>query len=602
MDFSLTKLFSSPREDFPCTPRQVKKWVKELTIINMGETTRTFYEQLQKLNRVEIPAKDRLEILELIRPMSKIVIDHLSKNLTGRTLPLPPQSQKIGQLTQTMTLEMATGYKMVLRDVVQKKEALDAKRLSTTLHRAMRYLHSSQVLSAKLYSTIPGGIWNDINQLYTFAEKNKLAQKEVRDDQFATLKSSSIESAYIQACLFAISRPEALHMGEAQKLADYYEQASRLVNIQTAPAMDSHQGVYVVNILTAEIPQYMPFEKLSSSGANRYLDLGRLQEQISRQIKDQDTNSWDISSDKTVLSYDLARRLLQSWTINPKRRFGRATSDSVITATIGLQNIYTGIEEDVDSASGKGLTDEKPVELALQTIPDEKQFVDYWGETIDHNDTLAGTPVNVWDLVSSGTIVNDEYLKAKREEVENKVEMKAPESWQNWKVTNTSAGGYCLCWDSDEPSKAQVGELIGLREKEGSDHEWRIGTIRWMVNAGEKGLEIGVQLMAPKTLLIEVSKVNNRRTQDLPARALMLPGIKTIQQKPTLILPPNLFKVNDDISFSLFGKDMRVVLTKKILSSTTFTQFSYEGFKQAQQKREQQEDEGNNFDTIWSSL
>ena len=122
-----------------------------------------------------------------------------------------------------------------------------------------------------------------------------------------------------------------------------------------------------------------------------------------------------------------------------------------------------------------------------------------------------------------------------------------------------------------------------------------------MVNTEKNGLEIGVQLMAPKTLLIEVSKVNNRRMQELPVRALMLPGIKTIQQKPTLILPPNLFKAQDDISFTLFGKEMRVILTKKILSSTTFHQFSYEGYKQARQKMEQEE-EGENFDTIWSSL
>ena len=539
--------------------------------------------------------------MELMRPMSKVVIEHLSKHLTGRTLPLPPKSQKIGQLTQTMTLEMATGYKMVLRDVVQKKESVDAKRLSLTLHRAMRYLHACQVLSGKLYAAIPSGTWNDINQLYTFAEKNKLHQRDVKDDQFTVLKSSTVESVYIQACLFAISRPEALHMGEAQKLADYYEKASQQVKLQAAPAMDSKKGVYVVNILTAEIPQYLPLEKLSSSGANRYLDLGSLQADLSQLIEQQDTDTWDISSDKTVLGFDLARRLLQSWTVNPKRRFGRATSDGVITATIGLQNIYDGIEEDVNSSSGKGLTEEKPVELSLQTIPDDKQFVDYWGEPIDHNDTLAGMPVNVWDLVSSGTIVNDEYLKAQREEVEKKVEMEEPDSWQNWRVTNTSAGGYCLCWESDEPSKAQVGELIGLREKEGSDHEWRIGTIRWMVNTDKNGLEIGVQLMAPKTLLIEVSKVGNRLMQELPVRALMLPGIKTIQQKPTLILPPNLFKVQDDISFSLFGKEMRVILTKKILSSTTFQQFSYEGYKQARQKKEQEE-EGENFDTIWSSL
>jgi hypothetical protein len=82
----------------------------------------------------------------------------------------------------------------------------------------------------------------------------------------------------------------------------------------------------------------------------------------------------------------------------------------------------------------------------------------------------------------------------------------------------------------------------------------------------------------------------------------MLPGIKTIQQQPTLILPSKQFQVGDDVSFTLFGKEMRVILTKKSLSTATFTQFRYQGYKQARQNQRQTDEDTGSFDTLWSSL
>jgi len=603
MSLNLTSLFSSGKEPFPTTPRHVKKWLKDLSLVNMGETTRAFYSELKQLNRIDLPAKQRLEVMELIRPTGRIVLDYLGKHLTARSLPLPPKSQKIGQLARAITLELATGYKLILRDVAQKKESLDVKRLTTATHRALRYLGSAQLLSARVYTSLPNAVWNDINQLYIFAEKNKLAEREIKDDQYETINKSSIATVYKQLCLFAISRPESLHLGEAQKLSSFYETAAELTGLGTAPVLDNNQGVFVVNLLSNEMPHYLSMDKLSSSAANRYLELTRLQNELGNQIKGQNTNTWQIVNDKATLSFDLARRLIQAWSQSGKRRFGRASSENSITTAIGLNTIYQAIEADVDTVSGKGLAEEKPMELSLQTIPDDQQVVDYWNEPIDHNDTLAGQPANVWDLVSSGKTLSDTFTKNQQHELEKKMTLARPESWQDWKIINTSAGGYCLLWPSSDPSKAQVGELIGLREKEGTDYEWRIGTIRWMIYLEKRGLEIGVSLLAPKTLLIQIDKINNKRMKPglFPAQALMLPGIKTIQQQPTLILPSNLFEPGDDISFTLFGKEMRVILSNKTLFTSTFTQFRYKSFKKNQEHKHE-DDSSEGFDSLWSTL
>ena len=48
---------------------------------------------------------------------------------------------------------------------------------------------------------------------------------------------------------------------------------------------------------------------------------------------------------------------------------------------------------------------------------------------------------------------------------------------QSWKMVNVSAGGYCLLWDNPETTRAQVGELIGIREQSDPDSfHWRLGS------------------------------------------------------------------------------------------------------------------------------
>ena len=96
-------------------PRKVKKWLGELKQANMGDFTRQVYNGLMQMNRQAMPAKYRIESLELLRPAVRHIFVQLHKHFVNRTLPLPDKSLKIIHLNQALLSEMTIGYKIMNR-------------------------------------------------------------------------------------------------------------------------------------------------------------------------------------------------------------------------------------------------------------------------------------------------------------------------------------------------------------------------------------------------------------------------------------------------------------------------------------------------------
>jgi len=193
------------------------------------------------------------------------------------------------------------------------------------------------------------------------------------------------------------------------------------------------------------------------------------------------------------------------------------------------------------------------------------------------------------DLVGVGDEVRDDPVIQKSP---------PPDSWQDWRVINTGAGGYGLAWDSDETTNAQVGEAIALREKEYNLYHWRTGVIRWLQNTDEHGLQIGVQLLAPRAIVVEVETIRNRSySQILPLRVLMLPGMKTLQHPPSVLVRAGVFQSGDILEIAMLGKKLYIELGDIGESPSFFTQFFYTSseIKSSATPKEQ-------FEDLWRRL
>jgi hypothetical protein len=177
----------------------------------------------------------------------------------------------------------------------------------------------------------------------------------------------------------------------------------------------------------------------------------------------------------------------------------------------------------------------------------------------------------------------------------------------NWKMLNVSAGGYCMLWDNPETTRAQVGELLGIREEGDPDtFHWRLGVIRWLKYADKRGLELGVQMLSPGTVAIAARADSNHHGKDEDyTRGLLLPEIASIQQRATLLLPCPPFKVGDTAIANCQGKEVRVKLTELVENTGSFAQFQFESLGDVALRKQVRlvgKQKPKDFDDVWELL
>ncbi|MDH3343163.1 MAG: hypothetical protein OEM07_05520, partial [Gammaproteobacteria bacterium] len=308
------------------------------------------------------------------------------------------------------------------------------------------------------------------------------------------------------------------------------------------------------------------------------------------------------------LSIETLKSLSMSWGVMPKRRFSRAGKHGQIAAAIGLSHAAKMISESNLPESLESMSEsfDSGSSFTLENIPEELKSMSDEASTYMTHTEIGGTSSNAWDMVAKGKVMTNAFDKQRLLIEEEKLKLNKEDDDLHWEVVNISAGGYCLRWNSESTSKAQIGELIALHEREANGgYEWRIGAIRWMQFTAQNGLEIGVQVLSPKVIAAEVQRI--KKLNEAPFKALMVPGIRPLNQPATIILPAHAFKTGDKLKVEVFEQNIEIKLSEKKEHTGSFTQFQFIHTEQeAQQKKiEKKQDTAKNkddFDEIWSSL
>lgn len=583
---SLEEIQASPNNQ-----RLVKKWQNGLELVNMGETTRQVYKCLRNLNRQQINPRSRFEMMEQLKPMVRLVLKHLNKHLHGVTFPLLGKSAQITKLNHALLLEGAVAYKHVVHDSAAKGGKIDQKSLMIATHRAMRYLEESVACNAAIYRTDPTSTWHDIHRLQGFAEHSQFADTMVVDKDYATIEGSTISDVFKQACLLAMTQPLRLRSGESDNLRTYFESAVHLASFTKKLIPDSNGRVHVVSLKSSEPPAFIPLADITTFSNLRGFDLTRLISTLNDIADSSGDAPVKAGFSKVQLEPQLIRRLINTWSTEEKRRFSRVSTNRGIVAAIGLHRIISAIHDDLQPE----FTREELFVGSNISTPSDARLSDQFYHTGNdsfapqtHSDLSTFDPTYRNDIMLGGEIASSPAQKTGQ-----------PDTWLDWQVTNTGAAGYGLEWKKETPSLARVGELMALREKEYNIHHWRIGITRWIKNPNDGGLQIGVQLIAPRALVVSVDSIANRnQSETMPIEALMLPGMKTIEQPPSILVPNQFFTLGDILEISMLGKKLRIELNSLGESPSFYSQFFYRSSTVKEETVKSREE----FEDLWSRL
>ncbi|MDQ1363755.1 MAG: cyclic-di-GMP-binding protein [Pseudomonadota bacterium] len=618
MKLNIPEQVPANEDDFPTHPRKVKKWLEGLKQANMGDYTRLVYNGLLKLNRTAMPPDHRFENMEMLRQPLRHIFNQLHKQFVNRTLPLPEKSLKIVNLNQTLLSEMAMGYKILVFEASNDITRVDSKHVLIACERALHYLSEMLLRYSQIYTEQPKGNWWDIHHVYAYAETKRLHQKSVKDSELKS-GASTVEDLYKQILLFSLAKPNSMRQSDADRVYKSMPGWVQRTALSSKPVANNLNRHYCCRLDRDLPPACITAEEMPDADSLRIISTAALVNYLRSQIDETDMLSNGVAFGDQV-SQETLRALVTAWSLCSKRRFSRAVREAEIKVSIGLNPIFESLTAETATPS-KQKEKKHPSMFSLESIPESARVNrDIFSQQdpnifITHPELRAEKDKSAanWDLVGRGRTLTEGYTSElqKQQNEMGDVNKEAPDL--HWQISNVSAGGYCLRWASENPSRALVGELIGVREREpDSTFQWRVGIIRWMQYSYQTGLEIGVQILSPKVISCTVQRIERKNEQ--PFRCLMLPGIKPIQQPSTLLMPAHAFRKGNPLKLNVYERDMDISLGTIREHTGSFTQFQFTQKSEEPAKTggntgggtpdtaSQKKTNPDDFDSIWSSL
>ena len=610
LGLSVPKRQKPDKDAFSIRPRKVEQWIDALPKANLGETARQVYQALMETNQLDLPHQERTRFLESLREVVQYITDSMRKHFVGVAYPLPEKNQKIAAAAREILIAMTTGYKIAIEDTLNSNFLFrDNKQLTMLLHRAITYTGRTLLTCYQIYAPYPPRLWAEMHRLYAYAESHKLTRTTVADFQHMYVNKSTIKAEYLRNLLLWLTSPYRLRQGEVTKVYNTLERWVQDCDIvkPSNPTDPQQDGQFGINL-----GKDLPPSPIAQTGFNcppancRVLQTTRLAERLRHDIRDSEdvvtTTLTGIDMGRPDLSHDLLRRLLIAWGIETKRGFPRTSKQENVQVAIGLSAVHqylTHHHEQTQQPRKDPFAQRAEFESSIvKNLSDENP--DVWNMVFPSGEDVDLTKIVTEELILAGE-QNPRSFRSPTFSPEKQSKQPAV-SLGSWLIVNESATGYCLEYAEGNGTKAQVGELVGIRRYISKQSwKWGIGVIRWMKFNNQNEMQLGIEMLNPDAAAIGLRTAASNGKDHHYQRTLLLPEIPAINQPATLITAPVPWRVGNKLMLHILGKDVGVELSHLVQNTGMFAQFQFEFLETDKPKQPAEQDE-QDFGQIWSSI
>jgi len=565
----LVPVRQAPNEpDNSLHPKEVAQWLDSLPLANPENLGRTLYRRLTVENRTEHKAKDRLRFIEQLRQQALYCADHFKDSLVNSSLPMSSRTLKNAVQARALLTEVTNAYKIAIVDLLQAKR-IDGKAVALASQRAIHSLTSLLMINYAHYAPAPQHVWMELHRLYHLSEARDLLNIKLRDDSQET-RNTTIALEYKRTLLLSLANPYRLRRGDIAMVTNALQDWAEQVDIETSAQFTSEQRCFIVDLDSDQAANPIDHNRISDQTTIRYINLTRLNTLLRDTLQNQDQ-----PLDNTFrMDHDTLRKLLLTWEMRSLRTFKRTSEQAVLGITVGINNTYQEINRDrVDKNKTESVrTPHDHDQTRQKQSPPPLELIDLHTDFSLENEFQNGVPRDPWD--HRHLHLQQKQDVASQTTPPDRIADRFGPARQSWKMLNISAGGYCILWDQDTPNPAQVGEIVGIQESsQGGTQSWNVGMVRWIEYQPDKGLKMGVQVIAPNALAVTTCPFG--RNQPETEKNLQLPELSVLDQPASLITPTGHHKIGDRLIVDNHGHTTIVQLTLEIERTGNVTRYQY---------------------------
>lgn len=580
----------APLAEWP--PRRLDVWLDALPMANVEQTADRILEFLHQTNRGPLDPVERFRIMEQLRPVATSVVDSLKPKYATSAFPLAPRD-RAGALAVKRTLEeMSYGCKIVVADILSGPipTSRDRERiLWEALINVTSYLAQLLLESYLLYESEAQGLWQELHQIYLFAEQPRSFAITTQDQTPVQTSNAPLIHIYKRIALLALANPYHLMQGEANTVYGLLDRWAAACRIMPCDAAQPVGGKFFIDLAVDAPPRYAPRNTGFRPAQGRILEISPLIEALGRRVKEISLRE-STAADTIALTLaermerDMLLRLERAWGARTERQTPRAPRLSQVQMAVGLSAVhhfvsgrtpFTPEQDEIRFHTGRHTTKKGP-ELSL--LP--KEYEPWKSEEeearlkhgilkprtsrFDANDNERDVWMKIFSAPSNTSAVP-------AQDAAEPAYASSP-----WRQKNESPGGLSLFCNKDCRVRVRVGELVALKSADASEDAWRVGAIRWLRMQAEDVMEMGIMILCDDARAVAVRSVKGAGKGGEYFRGLLAPGHARADPAATLVTPASIYDVDTVLAVNQRTELFYARLTALLEPTKSFSQFSYQ--------------------------
>jgi hypothetical protein len=471
------------------------QWLSQLQLTNLQQAHSLLLTQINELTRFPMRGLERLNTLELLRDTVHYVQNDYAKKLIFKPLPLSESELiiffAIVQLWQAMTL----GYQRCLQTHIAGDKQL-SKHGALLCQRCLQY--SGLTISEHLRTRYEFDVrqWQQLHELYVFAEKQGLHLKEISDPLKQGAPPINCRNIYVKILLTCYARTAELTRSQLQLLDAWLTEWSAAALMQRSYKI-SKGDAQPLALDLAGTQGLQPVKFVTHKAGMRYLAMMPLSKLIRVKTillqQGQTPQQLKLGSHNSAQEcIELLTFLHQCWCEDSTTRFAERKPGSQ-HAQLGYQreNIYALL-------SGKSF------KQAAVTNSMVQQQIEAFGRVLQDSATQAQH--------ESGLPLED------------------------WHLENRSILGAKLLRVGTLGGRLNHNQLVALRT--GDAETFMLGTTTWLSVTRTGQLCIGVRYLPGTVQAI----VLHSPDAGMAAPGFLLQAVPALRTPPSLIIPNNWFE------------------------------------------------------------
>jgi hypothetical protein len=494
--FDLPEFSADASPDFTDSAACVE-WLAELPLINVAPSQIRLLDQVHGLNRFDMPAAERLKVLETLREPIHFVQAEQIKKLANKPLPLTQVERGIFLHVAELWQELLTGY---LRCLASAAEGKLGGQTALICHRALDCVASAMFDHCRTYRPFPDDRWLVLHRLYRRAEEASEAATPVGDP--LTNTDASCAEVYVRALLFVLANPNEHQQKQLLQIRRWLERWARDVRVLRRPPEGGSLPQLLLDDSAAGAYREADGAGRSPSG---WLDVSELGRTLKRCVvllrKGESPSSLGLGEDCAMPSVELLLvQLFRLWCEGKIERAPPRHSVSAKAQVCGnLASIHFHISGKVFRQPGH----------ATELSKRERDEIATFGHASTRHDDVH--------VQTHGEALEDWRLE--------------DESLSGLRIMRPGATG---------GGRYAHNQLIAVRPADSKN--FMLGAVRWLKTDNDEGLHVGVRIVpgVPRAVAVRPTGINAQSEKF--AAALYCPAVAALSAPASLILPPGWYR------------------------------------------------------------